>query len=406
VHRVLSIAVDPKDRNNVFAGVYYSSGNRGEIYRSFDGGKTLSLMKVFDRPVNVVKIDPADSRVIYAGTGMFYVSSYEQKGGLYRSIDGGATWNGPLLKDVVVNAIEIDPVNSSVLYAGCGESGDEDHGLYKSVNRGLTWEKKDFDPCTITEVKINPISTNILYAATYRRGVYTSVDSGKNWTNIGLSDYEMLDLSFSQTGTGPSSERGFGQSDSPRALYAGTNSGISAFTGSSVWGWIHNSTGTAKIYPAQVWLDVGQGQYHADVFDSGAFLIKFPPVGDNYTIYCTASGYSQGQGYGLRVGAESDVQYDFYLSPSAVPDAPKVTVSVSGTTVTVSWTQVSGAAGYRLYYAACPYTGPETIMSADMGGQIRISVGLWQGASFYLAATAYNSAGSSGYSNIAHFAIP
>jgi len=269
----------------------------------------------------------------------------------------------------------------------------------------LTWEKMDFDPATVTEIKVNPSRNNMIYAATYRRGVYMSVDGGENWTGIGLSDYRMLDLSYAQKIAPQASGDGFKQSKSVASLYAGTNSGISAFTGSSISGWIYDSNGTKKIYPAQVWLDVGQAQYQADVFDTGAYLILYPPVGDNYNIFCTAQGYSQGQGSGISVGAMSDLSYDFHLSPSSVPGAPNLTTSVSGTTVTVSWTQVSGAAGYRLYYAPCPYTGPDSIRSADMGSLTGISVGLWKGASFYVAATSYNSAGSSGYSNIVHFAI-
>jgi len=405
VHRVSSIAIHPQNRNVVFVGVYYYSGNRGEIYRSSDGGNTFNLIKVFDRPVNVVKIDPSNPQAVYAGTGMFYVSSYDQPGGVYKSVDGGATWSTPLLDDVVVNSISIDPVDANVLYVGCGQSGDEYYGLFKSVDGGLIWESMDFDPSTVTEVKINLGGNRILYAATYRRGVYTSVDRGENWTNIGLSDYRMLDLSFSRKGAASALGHSFGQTECVRSLYAGTNSGISAFTGSCISGWIFDSSGTGNIYPAQVWLEVGQLRYHADVFDSGAYLILYPPVGQDYEIFCTADGYSQGHGSGIDVGAMSDISYDFHLSPSAVPDAPTLTVTTSGTSVTISWTRVSAAAGYRLYYAPFPYAGPDTIGCVDMGTQTGLSVGLWKGASFYVAATAYNSAGSSGYSNIAHFVV-
>ena len=405
LHSVSCIAVDSQESKNLYLGAYYYLGNRGEIYKSTDSGKTLNLMKVFDVPVNVVKIDPANPQVVYAGTGMFYVSSYEPQGGVYKSSDRGATWTGPLLKDVVVNSIEIDPVNSNVLYAGCGESGDDYHGLFKSADGGLSWEKKDFDPCTITEIKINPNRTSTLYASTYRRGVYISIDSGENWTNIGLSDYKMLDLSLSETAPASSFEDPFRQSQSSRSLYAGTNSGISAFTGSSISGWIYNSAGTANIYPAQVWLDVGQGQYHADVFDTGSYLILNPPVGNDYDIFCSAEGYGQTRDSGISVAAMSDVTYNFFLEESEVPAAPVLTVTTSGTTVSISWTHVSTATGYRLYYAPYPYTGPETIGSVDMGSQTGISVGLWKGASFYIAVTAYNSVGVSGYSNIAHFVV-
>ena len=76
-----------------------------------------------------------------------------------------------------------------------------------------------------------------------------------------------------------------------------------------------------------------------------------------------------------------------------------------GSNVTVSWGAVSGATGYTLFYAPYPYTGSETIKSVDMGGQTSISVNLWQGAAFYVAVQAYNTVGSSGYSNIGLFSV-
>ena len=88
-----------------------------------------------------------------------------------------------------------------------------------------------------------------------------------------------------------------------------------------------------------------------------------------------------------------------------VPDEPTLTVTISGTSVTLAWNDVSGATGYTLFYAPFPYTGPETIGSIDMETKTGISVNLWEGAAFYVAVQARNSAGSSGYSNIGFILI-
>ncbi len=93
------------------------------------------------------------------------------------------------------------------------------------------------------------------------------------------------------------------------------------------------------------------------------------------------------------------------ITGASPPSAPTLTVTISGTSVTLVWNVVSGATGYTLFYAPHPYTGPETIRSVDMGIQTSISVNLWQGAAFYVAVQARNSAGSSGYSNIGFFSI-
>jgi hypothetical protein len=97
--------------------------------------------------------------------------------------------------------------------------------------------------------------------------------------------------------------------------------------------------------------------------------------------------------------------YEFTVINVTPPAAPKLTVATTGLSVTISWDVVSSATGYTLFYAPHPYTGPETIRSVDMVIQTSISVNLWQGAAFYVAVQARNSAGSSGYSNIGFFSI-
>lgn len=85
--------------------------------------------------------------------------------------------------------------------------------------------------------------------------------------------------------------------------------------------------------------------------------------------------------------------------------APTLTVTTSGTTVSLSWMSVTGATGYTLVYAPYPYTGPDSIRNIPMGTQTSMSASLWESAAFYVAIQAYNSIGSSGYSNIEHFSI-
>ena len=103
-----------------------------------------------------------------------------------------------------------------------------------------------------------------------------------------------------------------------------------------------------------------------------------------------------------KVNADSPVGLQSFRTPAA----PTLTVTTSGTTITASWTTVTGATGYTLYYAPYPYTGPASIESINMGNNTDISAVLWPGAAFYVAVMAYDSAGSSGYSNIELFILP
>ena len=86
-------------------------------------------------------------------------------------------------------------------------------------------------------------------------------------------------------------------------------------------------------------------------------------------------------------------------------DAPRLSVSTSGVSLSLSWTSITSATGYTLYYAPYPYTGPETINSVDMGAATNLSATLWDGAAYYVAVTTRDGSSESGYSNIESFTI-
>lgn len=99
----------------------------------------------------------------------------------------------------------------------------------------------------------------------------------------------------------------------------------------------------------------------------------------------------------------NDVNIFERLSHRSALAAPTLTVSVAGTTISLSWTSVVDAEGYTLYYAPYPKAGP--IGNIPMGDNTSMSASLPDGSAFYVALQAYNSFGNSGYSNIEYFAI-
>lgn len=84
---------------------------------------------------------------------------------------------------------------------------------------------------------------------------------------------------------------------------------------------------------------------------------------------------------------------------------PNLSLTVSGTNASASWSSVSGATGYILNFAPYPYEGPETIQRIDLADQTSFSAELKQGAAFYVAIQAYNGDQESEYSNIELLAI-
>jgi hypothetical protein len=83
---------------------------------------------------------------------------------------------------------------------------------------------------------------------------------------------------------------------------------------------------------------------------------------------------------------------------AAPPVAPRLELHGGGLDVSLSWTPVADASGYRLFYA--DYPGGGNLGSVDLGAATTFSSRLWDGAAFYVAVTAYNGDGSSLYSNI------
>lgn len=84
---------------------------------------------------------------------------------------------------------------------------------------------------------------------------------------------------------------------------------------------------------------------------------------------------------------------------------PELTYAVSGLNVILSWTKVTGATGYKLYYAPSPYTGPEDFSSVDVANETSVSFTLWQGAAYHIAVTAYDADGESVISGIENFVV-
>lgn len=91
-------------------------------------------------------------------------------------------------------------------------------------------------------------------------------------------------------------------------------------------------------------------------------------------------------------------------SLAAAPSAPLLAHSIDGLNLSMNWTS-PGATGYYLHYAPIPYTDATSIVAIDMGVRVSFDLTLWQGAAFYVAVSAYNDQGSSGYSNIGQVVI-
>ena len=157
VQSIGSIAVAASDPNVVWAGTgegkirSHISIGQG-IYKSMDAGKTWALMGLepTGRILRLV-IDPKDPKIVLA-CALGHAYGPQPDRGVFRTVDGGQTWNKVLFVDENTGCSDIamDPVNPRVLFAGMWQleihtwgrdSGGPGSGLYKSTDGGTTWKK-------------------------------------------------------------------------------------------------------------------------------------------------------------------------------------------------------------------------------------------------------------------------
>lgn len=202
------VAVAPSNPDVVYAGsgegIQRPDLSVGDgVYKSTDAGKTWTNTGLKDaQQIGGLAIDPRDeNKVFVAALGHPYGPNTER--GVYRTLNGGKSWERVLYKDENTGAIQvtIDPTNSNIVYAdmwagrqGPWENGEwqgPQSGLFKSVDGGTTWVKLTKGLPTIADglgrigFCVSASNSKRLYAcvdATKGGGLYRSDDGGESWT--------------------------------------------------------------------------------------------------------------------------------------------------------------------------------------------------------------------------------
>jgi photosystem II stability/assembly factor-like uncharacterized protein len=192
--RVVQVAPNNSD-------IIYAGTNDG-VYKSEDGGNTWT-QKGLDgaKWVNTIAIDPLNPDILYAGAGKPYSSYSGEIIGIFKSTDGGETWQEKLSEglDAVV-ALLIDTNNSSYIYAGVN---DGKLGFRKSTDGGETWvgrqvnSRGSFDYVVALAMTPAGYDPAVIYAFSfgYDDDVYKSMDRGESWTRTNL---QPIDCGVSQ----------------------------------------------------------------------------------------------------------------------------------------------------------------------------------------------------------------
>ncbi len=222
-NRVIAVAGDPKDRN-----VYYAGAASGGIFKSDDGG--IHWKPIFDgQPVSSVgslAIAPSDPQIVWAGTGETFIRSNISLGnGIYKSTDGGKTWNHRGLTDSGrIGRVVIHPTNPDVVYAaamGHSYGPQPDRGVFRTTDGGTTWTKVLFvdENTGCSDLAMDPGNPRILFAGMWQleihtwgrtsggpgSGLFVSKDGGDTWKRLEGSGLPKLPVGKIAVGIAPSS---------------------------------------------------------------------------------------------------------------------------------------------------------------------------------------------------------
>lgn len=196
--RVLSVAVNPQNGDNVFIGTA-----SGGIWKTTTGGAGSSAWQPVSTGFPVLGvasliIHPTDPNIIYAGTGEVYRGDTSNIGfnvwkargtygiGILKSNNGGVSWSRVFSKNEAdlfgIQMLKFDPSDPDIIYACTTD------GLYRTTDAGASWIKI-FDKIYVTDIVINSTNTNHLIVSignltNSEKGIFRSSNGGTSWTKI------------------------------------------------------------------------------------------------------------------------------------------------------------------------------------------------------------------------------
>jgi photosystem II stability/assembly factor-like uncharacterized protein len=203
-----AIAVAESDPNVIYAGMgegcIRGNASHGDgVYKSTDAGRTWKNIGLENtQQIGRVRVHPKNPDIVYVAA-LGHMSGPNPDRGVFRSTDGGKTWKKVLYKSDKAGAIDLilDPTNANILYASIWgimrqpwtfESGSPDSGLYKSTDGGDTWNEITRNtglPKGLIGrigIAVSPVNPDRVWAVVEAEegGVFRSENGGKTWTRI------------------------------------------------------------------------------------------------------------------------------------------------------------------------------------------------------------------------------
>jgi photosystem II stability/assembly factor-like uncharacterized protein len=187
---------------------YYFGATGGGLWKTTDGGLTWRPVtdgQIQSSSVGAVAVSESNPDIVYIGMGETELRGNIMQGdGVYKSTDAGKTWKHMGLAETqAISRIRVDPANPDIVYVsalGHPYGANAERGVFRSKDGGQTWQKilyKD-DHAGAVDLCLDPHHPNVLFAAIWdvyrtpwslssggpRTGLYKSIDGGDHWTEI------------------------------------------------------------------------------------------------------------------------------------------------------------------------------------------------------------------------------
>ena len=201
--RVVAVAGHPTE-----TGTFYFGACAGGVWKTTSGGaywENISDGYFKTSAVGAITVPVADPNVIYAGTGETAIRSNVSHGdGVYKSTDGGRSWTNMGLADTRhIGDIEVHPTNADLVYVaalGHAWGRNEERGVYRSKDGGKSWEKVLYknDRAGCHDISLDPSNPRVIFAAMWQAqrhphtlisggedsGIWRSMDGGDTWEDV------------------------------------------------------------------------------------------------------------------------------------------------------------------------------------------------------------------------------
>jgi len=372
-----AVAVSESDPNVVYVGmgehaprgVMTSYGDG--VYRSNDGGRTWKHLGLeLTRHIANIRIHPNNPDIVYvAAQGALHGPSKER--GIYKSEDGGKTWKNVLYVDENsgCNDLNMDMNNPRILYASMWDhrrlpwavqSGGKGSGLYKSTDGGETWEKiqnglpKELGKMSISVSKANSDKVYALVESDTQKeqgGLFVSEDAGGHWNRVS-KDHRLISRAWYYIEV-------FADPQNENTVYVLGAAGLKSEDGGNTW---TNISGTHGDYH-QLWINPENNQNMVIANDGGA-AVTF----NGGKVWSAQNNQPTAQFY--RINVDNLFPYNIYAGQQDNTSVKIASRSTQGSSITER--QWSYSAGGESAFLGFDPNNPRYVMGGSYQGTIEL----------------------------------